>query len=206
MAEYDPQELGSRTYPLLTSTVVPRPIAWVSTVSAAGVANLAPHSFFTVSSVAPPVLQFTSVGLKDSVRNVRDTGEFVVHVVSRSLAEVANASSTDFPPELGEYDALGLPTVPSRRVAPPRLAAAQVSLECRSAGERVFGDGPSQSVVVFGEVVWIAVADDLLAGDGLVDLRALAPVSRLGRSDWGEVGEVFALAREPYDRWQARQP
>lgn len=205
MAEYNPAELGPKTYALLTSVVVPRPIAWVSTRSAAGVANIAPHSFFTVSSVAPPVLQFTSVGIKDSLRNVRETGEFVVHVVSRALAETANRTSTDFPPHVGEYEALGLDTCPSYLVGPPRLAAAGVSLECRSAGEQVFGSGERQSVVVFGEVVWMHVDDALLGGDGLVDLRALAPVSRLGRNDWGEVGETFELAREPYDVWRARR-
>jgi flavin reductase (DIM6/NTAB) family NADH-FMN oxidoreductase RutF len=203
VSELDPVALGpTGTYPLLTSAVVPRPIAWVSTISADGVANLAPHSFFTVASVDPPVLQFTSVGHKDSLRNVRETGEFVVHIVSRSMAGTCNATGTNFPHDLGEYDALGLATVPSHRVRPPRLAGAGVSLECRSAGERDFGRG---SVVVFGEVVWIGVDDDLLADDGLVDLRALAPVSRLGRNDWGEVGEVFELRREPYAEWQQRQ-
>jgi flavin reductase (DIM6/NTAB) family NADH-FMN oxidoreductase RutF len=194
MTEFDPQQMGPAIYPLLTSIVVPRPIAWVSTVSAAGVANIAPHSFFTVASVAPPVLQFTSVGVKDSLRNVRETGEFVVHVVSAS-------TSTNFPPELGEFEALSLPTAPSHLVAAPRLAAAGVSVECRSAGERVFGN----SVVVFGEIVWITVEDGLLAQDGLVDVAALAPVSRLGRNDWAEVGPRFTLAREPYDHWRSRQ-
>jgi flavin reductase (DIM6/NTAB) family NADH-FMN oxidoreductase RutF len=151
--------------------------------------------------VAPPVLQFTSVGVKDSLRNVRETGEFVVHVVSRALAETANGTSTNFPPELGEFEALSLPTAPSHLVAAPRLAAAGVSVECRSAGERVFGN----SVVVFGEIVWITVEDGLLAQDGLVDVAALAPVSRLGRNDWAEVGPRFTLAREPYDHWRSRQ-
>jgi flavin reductase (DIM6/NTAB) family NADH-FMN oxidoreductase RutF len=200
-SELDPAEMGTRTsYALLNSIIVPRPIAWVSTVSSGGIANLAPHSFFTVSSTDPPIVQFTSVGLKDSLRNVRETGEFVVHIVTRPLAELCNATSTDFPAELGEYAALDLATLPSHRVKPPRLAAAGISLECRSVGERDFGG----SVVSFGQVVWISVEDDLLAADGNVDIRALQPVSRLGRDEWGEVGEVFSLRREPYDEWQQR--
>ncbi len=194
--------MGTReSYALLNSIIVPRPIAWVSTISAAGVANLAPHSFFTISSVDPPVVQFTSVGHKDSLRNVRETGEFVVHIVTRELAELCNATSTDFPAELGEYEALELATVPSHAVAPPRLAAANVALECRSVGEHDFGG----SVVSFGQVVWIGVDESLLAGDGQVDIRALQPVSRLGRDEWGEVGEVFTLRREPYQEWKERR-
>lgn len=194
MRNVDPAEVGPGIYPMLTSLVVPRPIAWVSTVSAAGVANLAPHSFFTVASAVPPVLSFTSVGTKDSLRNVRETGEFVVHVVSRQLAELCNATATDYPREQGEYSALQLETTPSHKVSVPRLAAATVAFECRSAGEKSFGD----STVVFGEVVWLSVAEEVLAADGYADLRALQPVSRLGRNDWGEVGEVFALRRVPY--------
>ena len=194
MRDIDPGELGPGIYPMLTSLVVPRPIAWVSTLSANGVANLAPHSFFTVASAVPPVLSFTSVGTKDSLRNVRETGELVVHVVSRALAETCNATSTDYPRELGEFDQLGLETAPSQVVKVPRLAAATVAFECTYAGERSFGD----STVVFGEVVWLSVAEDVLDDDGMADLRALHPVSRLGRNDWGEVGEVFALRRVPY--------
>ncbi len=194
MREIDPAEAGHGIYPHLTALVVPRPIAWVSTVSSAGVGNLAPHSFFTVAAVYPAVLQFTSVGVKDSLRNVRETGEFVVHIVSRQLAEVCNATATDYPRQQGEYDALSLPTVPSHVVGVPRLAAATVAFECRSVGEKTFGD----STVVFGEVVWLSVAEEVLADDGYADLRALDPVSRLGRNDWGTVGEVFALRRVPF--------
>jgi flavin reductase (DIM6/NTAB) family NADH-FMN oxidoreductase RutF len=88
--DYDPDELGIALYPLLNSVVVPRPIAWVSTRSADGVDNLAPHSFFTVSSVSPPVVQFTSVGAKDSLRNAEATGEFVVCMATEELADQVN--------------------------------------------------------------------------------------------------------------------
>lgn len=197
LRDIDPAAIGRAVYPLLNSIVVPRPIAWVSTRSADGVDNLAPHSYFTVSSVSPPVVQFTSIGDKDSLRNVRVTGEFIVHVVTRGLAEVCNLTGTDFPSGVSEFEAASLATVPARRVAVSRLAASPVALECRLVGERSFG----QSTVVFGEVVWVTVDPAVLAVDGAVDLGALEPVSRLGRSDWGTVGEVFSLRRVPYAEW-----
>lgn len=195
--ELDPAGLGAAVYPLLNSVVVPRPIAWVSSRSADGVDNLAPHSYFTVSSVSPPVVQFTSVGEKDSLRNVRATGEFVIHVVTRKLAEAGNITGTNFPAAHSEFEAAGLTTEPSRTVAVPRLAQSPVALECRLAGERSFG----ASTVVFGEVTWIAVSSEVLADDGAADLRLLDPVSRLGRDDWGTVGEVFTLRRIRYEDW-----
>ncbi|HEY5336078.1 MAG TPA: flavin reductase family protein [Mycobacteriales bacterium] len=201
MRGIDPQELGRRIYPVLTSLVVPRPIAWVSTLSAAGVANIAPHSFFTVAGVDPPVLSFTSVGTKDSLENVRATGEFVVHVVNRAMAHACNATSTNFPPELDEFEQVGLATVASHSVAPPRLRDAPAAFECRSVGERTFGS----STVVFGEVVWAQVREDVLAEDGLADLHALDPVARAGREEWSALGDVFSLRRIPYDEWKAHE-
>ncbi len=172
--------------------MLPRPIAWVSTRSAAGVDNLAPHSFFTVASARPPVVSFTSVGTKDTLRNVRETGEFVVCLSGRAMAEQVNATGTNHPASTSEFDAAGLEREPSARVAPPRVAASPGALECRAAGEAVFGD----STVVFGEVVHVAVARAVLADDGLPDPVLLDPVARLGRDQWAALGEVFALRRE----------
>lgn len=196
--DFDPAELGPAVYPLLTSVVVPRPIAWVLTRSAAGVDNLAPHSFFTVSSVQPPVVQFTSVGTKDSLRNARETGEFVVALCTEDLAEQVNRTGTDFPPQTSELDATGLTREPSARVSVPRLAESPVNLECRVVGEHDFGG----SVVVFGEVVWLAV-DEAVLVDGRPSVRRLRPVSRLGGDEWATIGEVTARRRVPYAELQA---
>jgi flavin reductase (DIM6/NTAB) family NADH-FMN oxidoreductase RutF len=192
--EFDPAPLGARMYALLNSVVVPRPIAWVATRSAAGVDNLAPHSYFTVSSVQPPVVQFTSVGTKDSLTNIRETGEFVVHVVTRALAEAANVTATDFPRDQSEFGHAGLSPEPARTVSVPRLTQSPVALECRAVGERSFGD----STVVFGEVLWVAIDPAVLADDDLADIVKLAPVARLGRDQWAALGEVFELRRVPY--------
>lgn len=190
--ELDVAQLGpGGSYPWLTASVVPRPIAWVSTRSAAGVDNLAPHSFFTVASAQPPVVSFTSVGVKDTLRNVRESGEFVVCLCPRALAEQVNLTGTAFPPGTSEFDAAGLARESSTAVAPPRVAASPVALECVAAGEAGFGD----STVVFGRVVHIAVARAVLAADGLPDVALLDPVARLGREEWAGLGEVFALRR-----------
>ena len=202
--DYDPTELGRAIYPLLNSVVVPRPIAWVSTTSAEGVDNLAPHSFFTISSVSPPVVQFTSVGAKDSLRNAQATGEFVVSLCPEELIEQVNLTGTDFPADVSEFDAVGLTREPSRLVTPPRVAESPVSIECRLAGTKAFDteNGSGDSTVVFGEVVWVAVDERVLRDDRpAIDL--LRPVARLGANEWSTVGEVSRRRRIPWTELQA---
>jgi flavin reductase (DIM6/NTAB) family NADH-FMN oxidoreductase RutF len=192
--DYDPADLGAAVYPLLNSVVVPRPIAWVTTRSAAGVDNLAPHSFFTISSVQPPVVQFTSVGTKDSLRNAVATGEFVVSLCPEDLVEQVNLTATDYPADVSEYDAIGLTREPSTKVAPPRVAESPVALECRLAGTHEFG---GDSTVVFGEVVWISV-DERVLRDGRPEVTLLKPLARLGANEWSTIGEISTRRRVPY--------
>lgn len=192
--EHDAADLtAGAMYRLLTATVVPRPIAWVSTVSATGVANLAPHSFFTVACVNPPLVQFGSVGEKDTLRNVRDNGEFVVNLAPTALFEQINATGTNFPPGMGEFDALGIERAPSVRVSPPRVAASPVALECALHSTLPLGD----TTIVFGRVVHVAI-DDAVMVDGHPDIGRLAPLSRLGRDEWATLGDVREIARIPY--------
>jgi flavin reductase (DIM6/NTAB) family NADH-FMN oxidoreductase RutF len=197
--ELDPEQVGpEKTYSWLTQVVVPRPIAWVSTTSAAGVDNVAPHSFFTVSSQHPPVVQFTSVGRKDSLRNIEETGEFVVNVVTQPLAMVANETATDYPRELDEFDEVGVEREPSALVRPPRVAQSPVSLECVAVGFHPFAAGRRASTVVFGRVVRIAVSESVLT-DGRVDVRLLRPVARLGGPNWATLGDVLTIHRKKYE-------
>jgi flavin reductase (DIM6/NTAB) family NADH-FMN oxidoreductase RutF len=197
--DIDPDELDAgRFYFFLNSVVVPRPIAWVSSRSVDGVDNLAPHSFFTVSSVAPPIVQFTSVGRKDSLRNIEQTGEFVVCFTSVKQIEQVNATATDFPPEVSEFDAVGLEREPSLRVVPPRVAASPVALECELHGTLSFGS----STVVMGRVVHAAVAAGAMR-DGRPAIDLLAPISRLGANEWGHVGEIEQIDRIGYREWPA---
>ncbi|MEH0516242.1 flavin reductase family protein [Streptomyces sp. B21-079] len=192
--DHDPEALGPGAfYRLLTAVVVPRPIAWVSTLAADGTANLAPHSFFTVACTDPPIVQFTSVGRKDSLRNVEATGEFVVNLAPEELLGQINATATDFPAHEGEFDAVGIEREPSLRVRPPRVAASPVALECRLHSTVVIGD----CTLVLGEVVHAAVEEDVVV-DGRPDIRRLRPLSRLGGNEWGTVGEIHDLARVAY--------
>lgn len=195
MPSIDPDDLQPReTYFLLTSLVVPRPIAWVSTLSEEGVANLAPHSYYNIISSHPPIVHFTSSGLKDTLRNVRATGEFVVNVVSRDLMAAMNTTAANFPPGEDEAARVGIDTVASDTVGPRRVAAARAALECRLREELVMGNG----TMVFGDVLRVHVADEVWR-DGRVAIDLLHPVGRLSGSGYTVVDEVVHLPRPSYD-------
>ena len=195
--DIDPQAVGSGAfYRFMTSVIVPRPIAWVATRSPEGVDNLAPHSFFTVSSVDPPVVQFTSVGRKDSLRNVESTGEFVVCLTPAKLFEQINATGTDFPAGESEFAAVGLEPEPSATVAPPRVAASPVALECVLQTLVSFGS----STVVMGRVQH-AVVDEAVLRDGRPAIDLLDPTARLGAIEWGRVADVREITRIPHRDW-----
>lgn len=196
--DFDPAAMGGRSfYRLLTSVVVPRPIAWVSTVSADGVDNLAPHSFFTVASVNPPVVSFTSVGEKDSLRNIRETGEFVISLAPENLFEAVNATGTGFTAEVSEFDAAGIAREPSATVRPPRVAGSPAALECRLREIHPVGD----CFVVYGDITFAAIQTDVLDGDSHPRIDKLRPLSRLGLNEWGTVGEVREITRIPAEEW-----
>jgi flavin reductase (DIM6/NTAB) family NADH-FMN oxidoreductase RutF len=191
--DFDPAVMGRNVYGLLTSVVVPRPIAWVSTRSATGVDNLAPHSFFSVVGVDPGIIEFTSVGHKDSLRNVLATGEFVVCMCTEPLMELVNRTGTDFPADISEFDACGLTREPSLRVTPFRVAESPVAIECRLVDTKEFGE----CTMVFGEVVHVAVDEAVLRDDRpAIDL--LRPVARLGAAEWSTIGEVSSRRRVPF--------
>lgn len=199
--DFDPEATDPGAfYKLLTAVVVPRPIAWVSTLAGDGeTVNLAPHSFFTVACTDPPVVQFTSVGRKDSLRNAEATGEFVVNFAPEELMEQINATATDFPGEMGEFDAVGIEREPSLRVRPPRVAASPVALECTLHSTLRLGN----STVVFGRVVHAAVRDEVLV-EGHPEIERLRPLSRLGKNEWGLTSGVREVARIPYAKWEER--
>lgn len=177
-------------YRLLTAVVVPRPIAWVSTVSQGGVVNLAPHSFYTVACARPPIVQFTSVGKKDTLRNVLATGEFVVNLAPVSLLHDVNNSAARFAPDQSEPEALGIAMEASAKVRPPRVAASPASIECTLHSTHELGD----STVVLGDVQVISVAAEALV-DGHPEFARLDPLARLGREEWALRPEVISVPR-----------
>ncbi|EFV11796.1 flavin reductase family protein [Segniliparus rugosus] len=178
-------------YNVLTASVVPRPIAWVSSLGADGTANLAPYSFFTVASTVPPVVQFTSVTEKDSVRNIRETGEFVINIATAALFEQINATSAAYGPEIDEFEAAGLAGEPSEKVSAPRVARSPLAIECALREIIPVGNG----FLVLGDVLCVAVDQTALEADGLPGFAELAPLARLGRLEWGFPGDVRALDR-----------
>jgi flavin reductase (DIM6/NTAB) family NADH-FMN oxidoreductase RutF len=183
-------------YRVLNSVVVPRPIAWVCSRSADDVVNLAPHSFYTVACVDPPVIQFTSVGRKDSLRNVEATGEFTINLTPEALFEQVNATGTDFPPDLSEAEHAGVRLEPSERVSVPRVAESPVALECVLHSTLRLGD----STVVLGRVLHAAVWETVVR-DGRPRIEQLKPLARLGGNEWATIGEVKEIARIPYRTW-----
>ncbi|TWH72352.1 flavin reductase family protein [Modestobacter roseus] len=196
---FDPAEMAPPAfYRVLNSVVVPRPIAWVCTRSADGVLNLAPHSFYTVACVDPPVVQFTSVGRKDSLTNAEQTREFTVSLTPEAMFEQVNATGTDFPPDQDEAEHTGVRLEASEVVGVPRVAESPVSLECVLQGTVSFGD----STVVFGRVVHIAVAAAAVE-DGRPRIEHLRPLARLGGNEWSTIGEVKEIRRIPHRDWLA---
>lgn len=162
--------------------VVPRPIGWITTVSPSGVVNLAPYSYFNAVSDAPPMVMFASTGRKDSLRNIEQTRDFVVSFTPAALIAEVNATATDFPAEVSEFDAVGVTREPALRVAAARVAESPVALECKLHTTVSFGI----STVVMGRVVYAAI-DPAVLRDGRPAIDLLDPASRLGGNEWGRV-------------------
>jgi flavin reductase (DIM6/NTAB) family NADH-FMN oxidoreductase RutF len=191
----DPAEAGKkRSYLLLVSAVVPRPIAWATTIDASGRVNVAPFSFFQGIGASPPSIMLAfgkrrDGSPKDTAANILGTEEFVVNLVTEASAAAMAATAENFPPEVSEAERLGMDLVASTRVAPPRLACSPVSLECRLIGQTEVGG----STVIFGEVVLFHVDDTVLDEDGTIDPDKLRPVSRLGGQLYAKLGDVFEI-------------
>jgi len=189
-AEWSPGDV----YHLLTGLVIPRPIAWISTMSASGVPNLAPHSFFNVMGYKPPVVAFCSTGHKDTLNNIEANGEFVVNIPTMALVEQVNLSATNFPPEEDEFEWCGLQTAPSSIVAPPRVAEAPAHLECRHYQTVSIGE----MNIVIAEVVHIHVAERIWDG-GRVRAELLDPLARLAGSSYAGLGKQVSIARRKWE-------
>ncbi len=175
--------------------VAPRPIGWISTLSAAGVVNLAPYSFFNAVGENPPMVMFSSQGHKDSLTNIEATGEFVCSIASYDLREAMNVTSASVGPEVDEMALAGLTPAPSRLVKPPRVAAAPAALECRLWQVLPLpSHGGEGYTIVIGEVVGVHIEDRFIV-DGRVDTAAMQPIARLGYGDYAVVNTKFTIAR-----------
>jgi flavin reductase (DIM6/NTAB) family NADH-FMN oxidoreductase RutF len=187
-------------YRTLVDVVTPRPIAWVTTIDREGRVNLAPFSFFNAFGANPPVVVFSptrrrDASKKDTLLNVEATGEFVVNAAVAALAEQVNSSSKELPPGESEVEYVGLHTIPSVKVRPPRLAESPVNLECRVAQIVSVGTGPVAANLVIGEVLAIHVADHVLDKKGKVDPRKLRTIARLGGDWYCHTSDLFEMKR-----------
>lgn len=210
-----PLELDAETwsredaYYLLTGLTVPRPIAWVSTVSAAGERNLAPYSFFNAVSYTPPQVIFSggpgagkkahAAPRKDSVTNIEATGEFVHSVATWDLREAMNRSSIESPPDHDEFAYAGLTKEPAELVKPPRVAESPIHLECKYLQSVRLKelDDYHPNIMIVAEVVGIHIDESVLT-DGLIDPRKLKAIARLGYMDYALVDDFFTMRRP---RW-----
>jgi flavin reductase (DIM6/NTAB) family NADH-FMN oxidoreductase RutF len=197
-------------YKVLTATVTPRPIAWVTTLSESGVVNAAPFSFFNVMGHEPPTVTLGVLSgsgrLKDTAANILASGEFVINLVSEPNAQAMNVTCIDAPPEVDELALAGLTAEPSRFVAPPRILESPVSFECRVLTSLV--TGPRQTIVI-GRVV-CAHVDDAFVRDAercYIDTKALRLVARMhGSGVYARSTDLFELDRPNWADWQAREP
>ena len=195
---YEPANGHGLPFNPFKAIVAPRPIGWISTRSADGIANLAPYSFFNAVSDTPPIVMFSSSGRKDSLRNAEETGEFVCNHVGEAQFKAMSQTSFAYEPSVSEFAAAGLEEVECRVVRAPRVAGAPAALECVVTEiirprdrEGRFGD----NWLVFGEVVGVHIEDGMLTDEGRFDFEKAKPVTRLGYLDYGMAPPVVTLAR-----------
>jgi flavin reductase (DIM6/NTAB) family NADH-FMN oxidoreductase RutF len=192
--EFDPAAIDDRAvYRLLIGAVVPRPIGWASTVSASGVANLAPFSFFTVVCVSPPMVSLTIMRKPDgsekhTLKNARATGAFCFNVATRPVWQQMVDSANGFPEDDSEFAETGLTPIPSVKVKPPRVKESPIHFECKL--HQVLEFGPKRQALVIGEVVYVHV-DPACMTNGYIDMHKLDPVGRLNGFSYTTVGDIL---------------
>ena len=187
-------------YKLLINMIVPRPIAFVSTISDAGIRNLAPFSFFTAVSANPPVICFAPMRnalgeTKDTLNNIRANGEFTVNIVSEDFAAQMNLCSGDYPSDVDEFAISGLTPMPSNFVQPARVGEAKASMECRLLQIIDISLQPLGGSLVLGTVLQFHIADDILIGDSRIDPDKLHPIGRMGGPTYARTTDRFDLSR-----------
>ena len=190
-------------YRVLTGVVVPRPIAFVSTQSTDGINNLAPYSFFNAFAYDPPTVVFSSSRRvphksKDTLRNVEETGEFVVNMVVDDIAEAMNSTAAEYPEDVDEFEVAGLTAIPSDLVKPPRVAESPVNMECRlNQVIELQGDSGSHGLVI-GTIVLMHIREDLINGHR-INHHQMKPTGRLAGSMYCHTADTFELVRPVYD-------
>lgn len=196
---YQPKDGHGLPHNPFNAIVTPRPIGWISTRGADGSDNLAPYSFFNATAYVPPQVMFASTsakpdrdGTKDSVANIRETGVFVVNIVSYALRDAMNQTSGPWDKEIDEFALAGLEKAESETINCPRVAASPAALECKMT--QIVDLAGDHNIMVMAEVTGIHIADEVLR-DGMLDVTAFQPLTRLGYRDYSKITEVFSLTR-----------
>ena len=189
---------------VLTGVVVPRPIAFVSTISNSGNVNLSPYSFFNAVSYDPPLIifsssKFTSDGkLKDSLSNIEQNGEFVVNIVNENIVEAMNATAAEYPEDVNEFDIANLTQIDSDLVKPPRLSESPVNMECKLERIITLGTEAHPQGLVIGEIIQLHIDDEIISGHR-INHEKLKPVGRLAGNMYTHTYDVFELMRPSYE-------
>jgi flavin reductase (DIM6/NTAB) family NADH-FMN oxidoreductase RutF len=201
--QYDPTTMSAKdVYQLMIRIIVPRPIAWISTISEKGEPNVAPFSFFAGITADPPTVCFAPARRpggekKDTLTNVESTREFVVNVVTEDWSVAMNETATDFPAGVNEFDRAGITPVPGTVVAPPRIGESPAQMECRLLNLVPIGE--KGGILVIGEVVLIHIDDRVVAG-GRVDAGLLRVVGRMGGQEYTRTNDRFVLERKKFGK------
>jgi len=200
----DPSTIPAQTmYRVLIGSVVPRPIAFVSTMSEAGVLNVAPFSFFNAFCADPPVVGFGPVWrkpAKDTITNIRAMREFVVNIVGEDIAEAMNVCSAEFPPDVDEFQQSNLTPVPSVVVKPPRVKESKINMECSLLQIVDFSEKPHGGSLVLGQIVRLHVDDEIIDESYKIDADKLRAIGRMGGPEYTRTRDRFIMLRPSQER------
>ena len=199
---FDPDQIGhSATYKLLTGSVIPRPIGWISSLSPDGIPNLAPFSYFNIVGDDPPHVMFSTVrthgSSKDTLNNVMASGEFVVNLVTEEIVGAMNTTSQQVAPDVNEFELAGLTPVPSDIVKPFRVGESAINFECKLVHQyELEGHQKGGAVMMVGRILRFHFADGLVNDKFHIDMDRYKPVARLAGSNYAGLGEIFSIKRE----------
>lgn len=199
---FNPDDLPqSAIYKLLTGTIIPRPIGWISTVSKDGINNLAPFSFFNAVGEDPPHVMFSTVRTgnknKDTLNNVLETGQFVVNLVTEDVVDKMNATSESVAPDVDEFKLAGLTPIPCVKVAAMRVMESKVNMECELVHHySLENSSDGGATIIIGKVVMFHVDEAIMQENYRIDLEKYRPVARLAGSNYATLGKIFAIKRK----------
>lgn len=198
---YDPEELEQKAiYKLLSGIVIPRPIGWISSISKKGILNLAPFSFFNAVGDDPPHVMFSAGrnqnSNQDTVKNVLETKQFVVNMVTEELAEQMNKTAQSIPSDESEFDFANLTPIPSIKIKPPRVKESPITMECELVHHYTLENNRfGGSTLLIGKVIMFHVNDELILDDFKINQENYLPIARLAGSNYSKIGEIFSVKR-----------